>query len=95
AASGGSSLALSNGTIPASGSCTVSVDVLVSGFVTNVLPDGAVTSSNASPSVGVASALIGPPAAIPTAGVPTTDARGLVTLIALLTLVGLVVIRAR
>jgi CSLREA domain-containing protein len=95
AASGGSSLALSNGTIPASAACTVSVDVLVSGFVTNVLPDGAVTSSNASPSVGVASASIGPPAAIPTAGVPTTDARGLVALIALLTLVGLVVIRAR
>jgi uncharacterized repeat protein (TIGR01451 family) len=49
AAAGGNSLALSAATIPANGSCTVSVDVTAAtaGTYDNLLPAGAVTSDNA------------------------------------------------
>jgi uncharacterized repeat protein (TIGR01451 family) len=62
AAAGGGSLALSGGTIPASGSCSVSVRVTsatsnLSGYI-NTLAIGAVTSSNAGSNAAAASATL-------------------------------------
>ena len=67
ALSGGSSLALSNGTIPSNGSCTVSAQVTLTSntSATNTLPAGAVTSANAPPSGGAASATLATAADIP------------------------------
>jgi uncharacterized repeat protein (TIGR01451 family) len=65
---GGSTLALSGGTIPASGSCTVSITVRApnGGSFTNTLPAGSVTSANSAPSGGAASAALAVAATIPT-----------------------------
>lgn len=65
---GGSTLSLSGGTIPASGSCTVTVMVGApnGGSFTNTLPAGAVTSANAAPSAGAATAALAVAATIPT-----------------------------
>ncbi|HUF22005.1 MAG TPA: DUF6701 domain-containing protein [Burkholderiales bacterium] len=58
AASGGSSVQLSGGSIPAGGSCTVTVNVTsaTEGSFTNDIPVGAVTSANAGSNTAVASA---------------------------------------
>ena len=70
AATGGASLSLSGATIPASQSCTVAVDVTLiqPGSVTNTIPAGAVTSSNAEPSDAAATAVLAAAAyeAVPT-----------------------------
>lgn len=57
---GAGSLALSGGTIPASGVCTIAVDLIATapGGYTNTLPIGSVTSANAQPSGGAASASV-------------------------------------
>ncbi|MGZ8812285.1 MAG: DUF7933 domain-containing protein [Thermoanaerobaculia bacterium] len=58
AVNGGASLSLSGGTIPASQSCTVALDVLTTepGTVANTLPEGSVTSDNANASSAAATA---------------------------------------
>jgi CSLREA domain-containing protein len=58
ATSGASSVVLSGGTIPASGNCTVTVDVVATanGTLTNTIPASAVTSANAPPNSAPASA---------------------------------------
>lgn len=58
AASGGSSVALSGGVIPAGGSCTVSVNVTfsVSGNFINTIPAGAITSNRNITTISPASA---------------------------------------
>jgi MSHA biogenesis protein MshQ len=60
AAAGGTSVQLSGGTIPAGGSCTVTVDVTSAsaGSFTNDIPVGAVTSTNAGSNTVAASATV-------------------------------------
>ena len=60
AVAAGSSVALSGGTIPASGSCTVTVSVTSStaGSYTNTIAIGAVTSTNAASNTAAASATL-------------------------------------
>jgi CSLREA domain-containing protein/uncharacterized repeat protein (TIGR01451 family) len=61
ATAAGGSVALTGGTIPASGSCTVAVDVVLSAGVAsavNTIPAGGVTSANAPPSGAAASATL-------------------------------------
>jgi hypothetical protein len=57
---GGSSLSLSGGTIPANGTCSVSVSVVPAapGTFVNDIPAGAVTSANAPPSDAAATATV-------------------------------------
>ncbi|HWH42909.1 MAG TPA: hypothetical protein VNU21_23880, partial [Usitatibacter sp.] len=60
AAANGTSLALSGGTVPANGSCTVTVNVAAaaSGSYTNLLPVGSVTTANAGTNNAAASATL-------------------------------------
>ncbi|MEA2572507.1 MAG: large repetitive protein [Acidobacteriota bacterium] len=60
AVAGSNSLALFDGIITASGSCTVTVDLTssVPGTYTNLVPAGSVTASNALPNASVASATV-------------------------------------
>lgn len=59
AAPDGTTLTLANGTIPASGSCTVTVSVIATtaGTLVNVLPPGSVTTGNALAGGGASGAL--------------------------------------
>jgi len=88
AASGGGSLSLSGATVPASQSCTVAVDVIVTqaGSVTNTIPAGAVTSDNADPSTAPAAATI---SAAVIAGVPTLSQWAMLVMTAVLGLAAL------
>ncbi len=76
-------LTLSGGTIPASGSCTVSVDVMLTaaGPVTNTLPAGAVTSANAAPSANAATTVLGAAAGV---AIPTLSEWALIALAGML-----------
>ena len=60
ATAGGSTVALSGGTIPAGGSCTVTVTVTsnAAGSYTNTLPVGALTTTNIGPSLVAATATL-------------------------------------
>jgi len=75
---GGSTLTLSGGTIPASGSCTVTVTVSApnGGSFTNTLPAGSVTSANSAASAAAASAALSA-----TATIPTTSEWGLILIL--------------
>jgi parallel beta-helix repeat protein len=76
AVAGGSTLTLTGGSIPANGSCTVSVFVVprTEGPLVNTLPAGSVTSANAPPSDAAATATLtaAPAATVP--GVPMSPA---------------------
>ena len=90
---GGTSLMLTGGTIPANGSCTVSVSVVPDseGTFVNTLPAGAVTSANAPPSTGAATAtLTAAPAA--TADIPMSPAALMLLAIAL-SMIGAIMVR--
>jgi CSLREA domain-containing protein len=80
---GGSSLMLTGGSIPANGSCSVSVFVVPDdeGSFVNTLPAGSVTSANAPPSGAAASATL--TAAAATAEVPLSPAALMLLAIAL------------
>lgn len=56
AAANGGSVALSGGTIPATGSCTVTVNVTATGTATNTVPAGGLTVSGGGSNGGAASA---------------------------------------
>ena len=92
AAAGGSTLSLSGGAIPAMSSCTVSVDVVATsaGPITNTLPAGAVTSSNAAASAAAASATLN---AVVAGSAPTLSQWALIALTALLGALALVRLR--
>jgi uncharacterized repeat protein (TIGR01451 family) len=64
---GGSSLALTGGTIPPNSSCTVSAEVTLTSTnsVTNTLPAGSVTSTNAAPGGAAAAATLNAAATTP------------------------------
>jgi hypothetical protein len=85
-------LALSGGTIPASGSCTVSVDVIRSsaGPVTNTLPAGAMTSANAAASTTTATAVLAAAAGVE---IPTLSEWALIALAAMLAIGAMVRMR--
>jgi uncharacterized repeat protein (TIGR01451 family) len=55
---GGITLGLSNGSVPATGSCTVTANVTsqTPGFYTNIIPPGGITTANAGPNVAAATA---------------------------------------
>jgi uncharacterized repeat protein (TIGR01451 family) len=79
ALAGGSSLALSGATIPASGNCTVSVSVLLAPgtpSAVNTIPVGGITSANAPPSGASATATL----AAAAAGIPTLSTYALLIL---------------
>lgn len=80
AAPGGSTLILMGGSIPANGSCSVSVSVvpMTEGSFVNTLPAGSLTSSNAPPSGAAGSATL-------TAGAATADVPLTPTALTLLT----------
>lgn len=89
AAAGGGSVALSNGSIPASGSCTVTVNVLSAtvGSYNNTIPAGGVTTTNGINSTAPASATLSvlniSPPAIAKSFSPATiqqDGTGILTL---------------
>jgi CSLREA domain-containing protein len=91
----GSSLALNGGSIPANGSCSVSVSVVPDneGSAVNTLPAGSVTSANAPPSAGAASATLtvsAAPATVP--DVPLSPAALMLLAIALST-IGVILLR--
>ncbi|MEK6373470.1 MAG: NosD domain-containing protein [Acidobacteriota bacterium] len=91
APAGAASVALSGGTIPANGSCTVSFDVMATttGTLTNTITAGAVTSANAPPNNEPASASVQVVTVI-----PAITPLGLVTLFALIAAVALLRLRA-
>jgi CSLREA domain-containing protein len=76
AVAGGSTLTLTGGSIPANGSCTVSVFVVPrsEGPLVNTLPAGSVTSANAPPSDAAATATLTAAPAATVAGVPMSPA---------------------
>lgn len=85
-------LTLSGGTIPASGSCTVSVDVILSGAgpVTNTLPAGSVTSANAAPTATAAAGVLAAAAGV---AIPTLSEWALIALAAMLAIGAMVRMR--
>lgn len=92
---GGSTLTLSGGSIPANGSCSVSVSVVPGneGSSVNTLPAGSVTSANAPPSAAAASATLTVSAApAATADVPLSPAALMLLAIALST-IGAIMLR--
>ena len=90
---GAASFSFSGGVIPAAGTCQVSVSVIASasGSFANVIPAGGVTSANAAPSSGAASAalLVG----ISIAEIPTLSLFALLAMVGLLAGVGLALLR--
>jgi CSLREA domain-containing protein len=88
ALAGGSTLMLNGGTIPANGSCSVSVSVVPGtvGSMVNTLPAGSVTSTNAPPSDAAASATLTVSAPAGPANVPMSPAALMLLAIALSTL---------
>lgn len=91
ATAGGTSLNLASATIPASGSCTVTVNVttLLTGNYQNTLAAGAVTTANSGPSGGAASAAL----AVATSDVPALSPPLLLLLCAMLALAAAAVLR--
>lgn len=95
APAGGSTLTLSGGSIPANGSCTVSVSVVSGseGSSVNTLPAGSVTSANAPPSAAAASTTLTVSAAAPAmADVPMSPAALMLLAIAL-SMIGAILLR--
>lgn len=92
APNGGLFLSLAGGSIAASSNCTVSADVMLTAnnAVTNVLPAGAVTSANAAPSSGAASAVL----AAQAGGAPTLSEWALIALVTMLGMVAVLRLRA-
>jgi CSLREA domain-containing protein len=89
ASPGGSTLMLTGGSIPANGSCSVTVSVVPAneGSFVNTLPAGAVTSANAPPSAAAASATLTASAApAAAADVPMSPAALMLLAIALSTI---------
>ncbi len=94
AVASGGSVALTGGTIPANGSCTVTVTVTspVSGAYLNTIPAGGVTATNAPPSTLPASASLIVAFATP---VPTLSLAALVAIVLLLAMVSIPALRRR
>ncbi|MDP9191298.1 MAG: right-handed parallel beta-helix repeat-containing protein [Acidobacteriota bacterium] len=94
ALAGGSTLTLTGGSIPANGSCSVSVSVIpgTMGSSVNTLPAGSVTSANAPPSDAAASATLTVSAPAEAANVPLSPAALMLLAIAL-SMVGAIMLR--
>ncbi|HWW60543.1 MAG TPA: hypothetical protein VN181_04165, partial [Thermoanaerobaculia bacterium] len=90
---GDDALSLSGGTIPANGSCTVTVRVVTlnPGSYQNVLPAGSVTSANAAPN---AAAVTGTLSAAVAEAIPALDGRALLALALLLGVVAVFALRS-
>ena len=90
AAAGGGSLTLSGGSIPALGTCTVTVSVSASagGSYLDTIPAGGVTSSNAPPSSAPASATL-----LVTSNIPALSPAALAALILALAALGFTALR--
>ncbi|HYC58444.1 MAG TPA: CSLREA domain-containing protein [Thermoanaerobaculia bacterium] len=92
AAPNGTSLSLTGGTIPANGSCSVSVDVTLTGVasVANTIPAGAITAVNAPANEAAVTAVLAASAA---AAIPALSLQALLALIAVLGVAGFIATR--
>ena len=91
----GGSVALSGATIPASGTCTVSVSVSSSTAASypNTLAAGGLTSTNATANTATANATLTVTSGAAAAAVPALDPRALALLAAALTLIAIVALK--